>query len=624
VEETPSQEAERPSELPSPISIEELPVRRRPATAMLVTGETVGGRYRVLERIGKGGMGEVYAAKDLDLEDRVALKVIRTEGAEDPSLLERFKREIVLARRISHPNVCRVFDGGVYRRTDGDEAQEIRYLTMEMLDGETLTRRIERKGRISTGVALGLVRQMASGLAAAHAAGVVHRDLKSDNIFLVSGPSGQTRVVITDFGLARNLQIDDKTSITEGFIGTPAYMSPEQVDGSHPVTPASDLYSLGVVLYEMITGLLPFGGGTPLAVAQKRLTHSPIPPSRYVPELEPRWEISILRCLSREPQDRYATPEELIDALHPTRPSHEHARLTGNPSSREHARLANANTPSREHARLANTNAPSREHARLAAANTPSREHARLANANAPSREPARLESASPPSREHERLGTASAPSREHPRAEQAPFELPPPVPPEFSRTTDEQRQTEETTQPNLSDPSLGLAPARRARRTGGWRLAGAAILAFFVAAGSVGLLFRRSQKGHTVLLLPPTRCGNPAFVCESVQKELRDHLRNDSIHIISRAEMARVWEVPRSVPLSTLDRELALRELGAQVVISPDAIQCEPGLCKIQLHVQDASTGDESSIEEAAADPEQLGQRAASKLLERLLPASR
>ena len=550
-------------------SVEELPVRRRPGGAMLSTGETVGGRYRVLERIGKGGMGEVYAARDLDLEDRVALKVIRSEDTEEPALLERFKREIVLARRISHPNVCRVFDGGVYRRAGEGEAQEIRYLTMEMLEGETLTRRIERKGRIGTGQALSLVKQMASGLAAAHAAGVVHRDLKCDNIFLVSGGPGQTRVVLTDFGLARNLQIDDKTSITEGFIGTPAYMSPEQVDGSHPVTPASDIYSLGVVLYEMVTGLLPFGGGTPLAVAQKRLTDSPIPPSRYVPELDPRWEAVILRCLAREPQERYASPEEMMDALQPQRSSREHSKLTGNPSSREHARLGNAVTPSREHVRLAN----------------------------------------------------AVTPSREHPRVESLPFREPPPVPDEPSPSTEEQRPTtDETTQPNLSNPGLEpRALPSSPQRAWRWRVAAAAGLAFMLSAAGVGLVIRRPQ-GRTVLLLPPLKCGNPAFVCESVQRELRDRLRNDGVRVVSRAEMARVWEVPRSVPLSAPDRELARLELGAQVVISPDSLQCEPGLCKLQLRVQDVATGDEASLEDAAVDPEQLGQHAAGQLRERFV----
>jgi eukaryotic-like serine/threonine-protein kinase len=215
------------------------------------TGELVADRYRIVRFIGQGGMGEVYEADDLELRLRLALKTVRPEIARDQQAIERFKREIRIARKVTHPNVCRIFDLGHHRRAPS--GHEIIFLTMELLLGETLAERVRRTGRMSTAEALPLAGQITAGLAAAHAAGIVHRDLKADNIILVLSQEGQQtpRARVTDFGLAyagaAPDRITDLSTAIEGVAGTPAYMAPEQVEGGK-VTAASDIYSLGIVL----------------------------------------------------------------------------------------------------------------------------------------------------------------------------------------------------------------------------------------------------------------------------------------------------------------------------------------------------------------------------------------
>lgn len=254
-------------------------------------------------------MGEVYEAWDLELSDRVALKTVRPELAEDAVAMDRFRREIQLARKVTHGNVCRTFDLG--RHEAGGRA--VTFVTMEYLDGETLAARLRREGRMSTEAALPLVEQMAAGLAAAHEAGIVHRDFKSPNVVLVPGARGP-RAVITDFGLARAASGGDPLSATGTVMGTPDYMAPEQVRGQ-PVGPATDLYALGVVMYEMVTGRRPFEGDNPMAVAVQRLATRPTPPRDHVPGLDPRWDAAILRCLALEPVDRFASASDLVRAL---------------------------------------------------------------------------------------------------------------------------------------------------------------------------------------------------------------------------------------------------------------------------------------------------------------------
>ncbi|MBP7587124.1 MAG: protein kinase [Thermoanaerobaculia bacterium] len=283
-------------------------------------GELVARRYRIARYLGQGAAGEVYGVEDLQLGSRVALKVLRPGTSRDPQAIERFKREILLARRVSHPNVCRIFDLGAHERASSDEggAEALHFLTMEWLEGETLARRIQEAGAFDEGPAVAIARQLCRGLAAAHDAGVVHRDFKSSNILLVPGPDGE-RAVITDFGLARSSnQSAEGVTLTEagGLLGTPAYMAPEQVAGL-PASPASDLYALGVVLYEMLSGSLPFHGESPLEVAVKRLREPPTPIDTYRIGISARFRATIERCMAREPEARFASAEAAIRFLDP-------------------------------------------------------------------------------------------------------------------------------------------------------------------------------------------------------------------------------------------------------------------------------------------------------------------
>jgi eukaryotic-like serine/threonine-protein kinase len=286
------------------------------STPRLSEGEVLSGRFRIVRLIAGGGMGEVYEAEDQELRERVAIKTVRPEILAQPISLTRFKREVSLARQVTHPNVCRTFD--LFRhKPDGTGVQEeIVFISMELLDGETLGARLKDGGRMSVDEALPLVRQMASALAAAHAVGIMHRDFKPGNVMLV-GAQGKCRTVVTDFGLAlQSLTLDQgaSLSIVHGLSGTPAYMSPEQIEG-RPATIASDIYALGLVIYEMVTGARPFQGDTPISAALKRLSEAPTPPRKFQPELSPLWESVIVRCLERDPEKRFATAAEVAGAL---------------------------------------------------------------------------------------------------------------------------------------------------------------------------------------------------------------------------------------------------------------------------------------------------------------------
>ncbi|HWM95258.1 MAG TPA: tetratricopeptide repeat protein [Thermoanaerobaculia bacterium] len=280
----------------------------------LEPGEVLAGRYRIAGFLGQGTMGEVHEAEDLELGEHVAVKMLRPEIGRDERLLLRFKKEILLAHRVTHPNVCRTFDL-VYHDAPGFGRRV--FLTMELLHGETLAERLARTGRLSTAEALPIVRQIAAALDAAHAAGIVHRDLKSANVFLVSSPSGD-RAVVTDFGLAWSDDPSASPSLTHAgeLLGSPAYMAPEQVRGDAS-SPATDIYALGVVLYEMLTGELPFLGESAFSTALKRLQEPPPSPRRRVPDLDPAWDRAILRCLARSPEDRFARVGDVARALEP-------------------------------------------------------------------------------------------------------------------------------------------------------------------------------------------------------------------------------------------------------------------------------------------------------------------
>jgi tetratricopeptide (TPR) repeat protein/tRNA A-37 threonylcarbamoyl transferase component Bud32 len=279
---------------------------------LFAAGEVIGERYRIVRFIARGGAGEVYEAEDRELDSRVALKAIRRDHASDASLA-RFRREIRLARQVTHPNVCRIYDLGHLVRDGAD----VLFLTMELLEGETLSQRLHLGGAMLPGEALPLVVQMAAGLEAARKAGVVHRDFKSSNVMLVRVPEdGSERVVITDFGLAKSAGEDAGPRVTAHhlMVGTPAYMAPEQVEGAS-ISPATDVYAFGVVLFEMLTTETPFDADTGIGTAVMRLKEAPPSPRVYVPDVDERWERVVLRCLERDPSRRFATAGEVAAAL---------------------------------------------------------------------------------------------------------------------------------------------------------------------------------------------------------------------------------------------------------------------------------------------------------------------
>lgn len=289
------------------------------------TGEILSGRFRVVCFIAAGGMGEVYEAEDLELQEYVAVKTIHPEILKHPSALARFKREVHLARKVTHPNVCRIYDLFRHTRRGAQSSGEIVFVSMELLRGRTLAEQIRQCRRLSCTQSLPIVKQLASALNAAHCAGIVHRDFKPSNVILISRDTDipDTRAVITDFGLAFQASGSSLASaITgDGQAGTPAYMSPEQLAGN-VATPASDIYAFGLVLYEMVTGVRPFDDGdNPIAGLVKRLGGPPRPPKEFCPELSFHWDATILKCLEHDPSKRYASAEAVFAALLEQKPS---------------------------------------------------------------------------------------------------------------------------------------------------------------------------------------------------------------------------------------------------------------------------------------------------------------
>lgn len=293
---------------------------RGEGSTTLAIGDRLADRYEIVRFIGHGGMGEVYEAKDSLLTEHVALKVVSDRIAHEERIRQRFKREIQLARKVTHPNVCRIYDVGVWRHSDSAQSvpgQELFFLTMELLEGETVAQRLRRVGRLSTVEAQPIIEQVAAGLAASHKAGVIHRDLKLSNILLVSN-NNSLRTVITDFGLARSrTETRDSgasISLANEVVGTPEYIAPEQLQGKE-ASPATDIYALGVVIYAMVTGRLPFSAGDRLATAMQRLYVTPPPPRQYVAGLPPNWNNAILRCLAIDPNARFSNASDVINAL---------------------------------------------------------------------------------------------------------------------------------------------------------------------------------------------------------------------------------------------------------------------------------------------------------------------
>jgi len=271
-------------------------------TPRMSAGQVLNGRFKVIGFLARGGMGEVYEAEDLELGGHVALKTMRAAVAGRGDSLQRFRDEIRLARTINSPYVCRVYD--VAR--DGD----LLYFSMELLNGQTLADRIGQHGPLPIAEAKPLIRQMALGLDAAHQVGVLHRDFKTSNVMLSHGASGP-RAVITDFGLCRALDRNPAGAF-EG--ATPAFVAPEQLQGESE-TSQTDLYSFGVVLFETMTGQLPFGEIPSLEAARAHLGSAPESPRRLRPELPDEWEEAILKCLDRDPSKRFRSAPEVSKAL---------------------------------------------------------------------------------------------------------------------------------------------------------------------------------------------------------------------------------------------------------------------------------------------------------------------
>ena len=257
------------------------------------------GRYRIVRKLGAGGMANVYLAEDEDLGRRVAIKILNDRYANDDLFIERFRREAKSAAALSHPNIVSVYDRG--------EAEGTYYIAMEVIEGRSLKELIMTRGPLPIAQALAYTHEILDALRFAHRHGIIHRDIKPHNILI-----GE-RLKVTDFGIARAgaSQMTEAGSI----MGTAQYLSPEQARGA-PVSASSDLYSAGIVLYEMLTGKVPFSGDSAIEIAMKHLNDPPKPPSKIRPEIPDELDAVVLRALSKNPEDRYQTAEEFSEDLH--------------------------------------------------------------------------------------------------------------------------------------------------------------------------------------------------------------------------------------------------------------------------------------------------------------------
>ncbi len=269
-----------------------------PETAL--QNQAIPSRYQILSQLGTGGMGIVYKVRDQETNDIIALKILKAEIAADPAMQENLKREVLLARKVTHRNVCRIHE---FVRANGTAC-----ISMELVEGESLLARLQCCGRLPWTGAFKIGAQICAGLREAHAQGIVHRDLKPANIMVDENGAAK----IMDFGIARLLQ--GTAAMTCTLVGTPAYMAPEQVEFTS-VDARTDIYALGLLLYEIVTGVPAFHGETPIAVALKQLRESPMRPREIVSALPAGAEAVILKCLQKKPEKRFQSVDELATAL---------------------------------------------------------------------------------------------------------------------------------------------------------------------------------------------------------------------------------------------------------------------------------------------------------------------
>jgi tetratricopeptide (TPR) repeat protein len=278
---------------------------RKPTTApnslLLQPGTVLGSRYQILEILGEGGMGAVYKARDIELDRIIALKVIRPELASNPEILQRFKQELILARQVTDRNVIRIFDLG--------EADGIRFITMEYVEGESLYQILRRQGKVEVQEAVGIMKQMLRGLHAAHREGVIHRDLKPGNIMR----DAQGRIVVMDFGLARSFAGDGMTR-TGTMLGTMEYMSPEQAQAKE-LDARSDLFTAGLICYELLTGHMPYRADSAVASLLKRMQERAVPAADFDKSIPQPISQVLSRCLERDPANRYQNVGEILRDL---------------------------------------------------------------------------------------------------------------------------------------------------------------------------------------------------------------------------------------------------------------------------------------------------------------------
>jgi len=293
----------------------------RAVLAALTQGSVVGGRYEILSPLGRGGMGAVYRAHDRVLDETIALKVLRGDAASAPEMARRFRSEIKLARRVAHPSVCRIYEYG----EDGPR----QYISMELVEGTNLKEVLKQRGALPPEEAYGVAVQVAEGLEAIHRVGIVHRDLKALNVMM----DAQGAAKVMDFGIAKKIAGEGVTSPSGSYVvGSPEYMSPEQARGQ-PVDFRSDIYALGIVVFELFTGRVPFRGDTPVATLLMQLETPPPLDGPAASAIPAPLRTVLRKALAKDPAARYASAQEMADALRAARDSARGPRAALPPAS---------------------------------------------------------------------------------------------------------------------------------------------------------------------------------------------------------------------------------------------------------------------------------------------------